>query len=67
MTHAPSQTSVFTTTEFDRWWVRQGEEMAATFGLEPSIARTIAWAAWRGGREQLTEVTAHQRLQLSRR
>ena len=67
MTHAPTQKSVFTTTEFDRWWDDQGREVAAAIGLEPTAARALSWHAWRAGREQMREATAYQRLQPSRR
>jgi hypothetical protein len=67
MTHTPDRKSVFTTTEFDRWWEARGRDLAAAGGLEPSAARALTWAAWRAGREQMSEATAHQRLQPSRR
>lgn len=67
MTHAPAPRSVYTTTEFDRWWDAQGRVVAAEFGLEPSAARALGWIAWRAGREQLNEATAHHRLQPMRR
>lgn len=67
MTQAPGQKSVFTTTEFDRWWEARGSELAAASGIEPSAARAMTWVAWRAGREQMSEATAHQRLQPVRR
>jgi hypothetical protein len=67
MTHTPGQKSVFTTPEFDRWWEAQGRDAAAVIGLDPSAARALTWAAWRAGREQMSEATAHLRLQPSRR
>jgi hypothetical protein len=67
MTHAPAQKSVFTTTEFDRWWDAQGRELAAAIGIEPMGARALSWHAWRAGREQMSEATAYQRLQPVRR
>jgi hypothetical protein len=67
MTHAPGLRRVFTTMEFDRWWEAQGLGVAVAAGLEPSAARALSWDAWRAGREQMTEATAHQRLQPSRR
>jgi hypothetical protein len=67
MTHAPGQKSVYTTPEFDRWWAAKGSEVAAAAGLEASVARALSWGAWRAGREQLSEATAHQRLQPIRR
>jgi hypothetical protein len=67
MTHTPGRTSVFTTSEFDRWWEAQGRDVAAASGLEPSAARALTWIAWRAGREQMSEATAHLRLQPSRR
>ena len=63
MTRAPSQKSVFTTKEFDRWWEAQGCVVAASTGIEQSAARALSWDAWRAGREQMSEATAHQRLQ----
>ncbi len=54
---------MFTTPEFDRWWDAQGRVEAAESGFDPSEARTLGWFAWRAGREQMSEATAHQRLQ----
>jgi hypothetical protein len=67
MTQTPDQRSVFTTPEFDRWWEARGSEVAATSGLELSAARALGWLAWRAGREQMSEATAHHRLQPVRR
>jgi hypothetical protein len=67
MTNAPTQKSVFTTVEFDRWWDAQGCGLTAAMALEPTAARALSWHAWRAGREQMNEATAHQRLQPSRR
>jgi hypothetical protein len=67
MPHTPGRTSVFTTTEFDRWWEAQGLGAAVASGLDPSAARVLTWVAWRAGREQMSEATAHLRLQPSRR
>ena len=67
MTHAHTRKAVFTTTEFDRWWDAQGREVAAATGLEPMAARELSWHAWRAGREQMSEATAYQRLQPTRR
>jgi hypothetical protein len=67
MTQVPVQRRVFTTAEFDRWWDAQGLGVAAATGLEPSAARALCWDAWRAGREQMSEATAHQRLQPVRR
>lgn len=67
MTHAPSQRSVFTTVEFDRWWEGRGLVTAVAAGLEPSEAKALSWDAWRAGREQMSEATAHLRLQPVRR
>jgi len=63
MTHAPVQKSVYTTTEFDRWWESRGRDVATAAGLEELVARALSWSAWRAGREQMSEATAHQRLQ----
>ena len=67
MTLAPAPRTVFTTTEFERWWEAQGCVVAAEAGLDPSAARALGWIAWRAGREQMNEATAHQRLQPVRR
>jgi hypothetical protein len=67
MTHTPVQRSVFTTVEFDRWREARGCEAAAVAGLDPSAARVVSWYAWRAGREQMSEATAHHRLQPVRR
>jgi hypothetical protein len=67
MTHAHGQKSVYTTPEFDRWWEAKGSAVAAAAGLEVSVARALGWDAWRAGREQMSEATAHQRLQPIRR
>jgi hypothetical protein len=67
MTQVPGQKSVFTTPEFERWWEARGSGVAAASGLELPAARELGWLAWRAGREQLSEATAHQRLQPVRR
>jgi hypothetical protein len=67
MTQAADRKSVFTTAEFDRWWAARGRDVAVAAGLDPSAARVVSWDAWRAGREQMSEATAHQRLQPSRR
>jgi hypothetical protein len=67
MTQTYEQRPVYTTTEFDRWWTTQGQNVADTNGVEPSTARALTWLAWRAGREQLNESTAYQRLQPIRR
>lgn len=67
MTHTPTQRPVFTTTEFDRWWDAQGRGAATATGLDPTAARALSWHAWRAGRELMSEATAYQRLQPSRR
>lgn len=67
MTHAPDRKSVFTTPEFDRWWDARGGDVAATSGLDLAAARAFGWYTWRAGREQMSEATAHLRLQPVRR
>ncbi len=67
MTHAHGQKPVYTTPEFDRWWEIKGRDTATAAGLDEAAARALSWSAWRAGREQLSEATAHQRLQPSRR
>jgi hypothetical protein len=67
MTHAHGQKSVYTTPEFDRWWEAKGRDVASAGGLEAPVARALSWDAWRAGREQMSEATAHQRLQPIRR
>ena len=62
MTHAPAPRNVYTTTEFERWWKSQGHDIAVEAGLEASAARAVSWVAWRAGREQMREATAHERL-----
>jgi hypothetical protein len=65
MTQAPER--VFTTREFDGWWNVHGLPRAVRAGVDAEAARALAWAAWRAGREQFSEATAHQRLQPVRR
>ena len=67
MTQTVAPRQVYTTTEFERWWDARGRVVAAEGGIEPTAARTLAWLAWRAGREQMSEATAHQRLQPVRR
>ena len=58
---------LYTTKEFDRWWEARGLATARESMLDPASARLLAWDAWRTGREQMSEATAAQRLQLARR
>jgi hypothetical protein len=67
MIHSASQGGPYTTVEFDRWWEAQGQITALRNGLDPADAKFLAWEAWRMGREQLSEATTSQRLQLARR
>ena len=67
MTQSTSRKRLYTTSEFDRWWEAQGRTIALQNMLDPASAELLAWEAWRKGREQLSEATASQRLQLARR
>jgi hypothetical protein len=67
MTQLSSQERLYTTEEFDRWWENQGRVTAFQSLLDPASAELLAWEAWRKGREQMSEATAYQRLQLARR
>jgi len=67
MTQGPRQERLYTTGEFDRWWEAQGRTTALQNMLDPDSAKLLAWEAWRKGREQLSEATAHHRLQPARR
>ena len=67
MNQGARQDRPYTTSEFDRWWESQGRGTALQDMLDPASAKPLAWEAWRKGREQLSEATASQRLQLARR
>ena len=67
MTQTSTQERLYTTVEFDRWWEAQGRTTALQHMLDPASAKLLAWEAWRKGREQLSEATASQRLQPTRR
>jgi hypothetical protein len=67
MTQNTSRNRVFTTVEFDRWWESQGRPSAIQDMLDADSAKSLAWEAWRKGREHLSEATAHHRLQPARR
>jgi hypothetical protein len=67
MTQTTTQRLLFTTNEFDRWWEAQGRSTALQNLLDPDSAKLLAWEAWRKGREQLSEATVSNRLQLVRR
>jgi hypothetical protein len=58
---------LYTTKEFDLWWENQGRVVALQIVLDPAAAKSLAWEAWRKGREQLSEATAFQRLHSVRR
>ena len=62
-----AQERLYTTSEFDRWWEAQGRTTALQNMLDADSAKLLAWEAWRKGREQLSEATAHHRLQPTRR
>jgi hypothetical protein len=67
MTQLSSQERVYTTKEFERWWETQGRTNALQTNLDPAAAKLLAWEAWRKGREQMSEATASQCLQLARK
>ena len=67
MTQSSTRERPYTTVEFDRWWEAQGRATALQDRLDPAPAKLLAWEAWRKGREQLSEATAHHRLQPARR
>ena len=67
MTHVPSRDWVYTTREFDRWWEAQGRGKGLQTGSDLDAARSLAWDAWRAGRERMSEATAADRLQPARR
>jgi hypothetical protein len=67
MTQLSSPERLFTTKEFERWWETQGRATALQTLLDPAAAKLLAWEAWRKGREQMSEATASQRLQLAHR
>jgi hypothetical protein len=58
-----AQRKATTMKEFEAWWQSKGQAQAIQMGLDPNTAKKVAWDAWRAGREQLYEATAHQRLQ----
>ena len=67
MSQLSSEERLYTTKEFDRWWETQGRAQALQTMLGLAPAKLLAWEAWRKGREQMSEATASQRLQLARR
>jgi hypothetical protein len=67
MTQLSSPERQYKTKEFEYWWESQGRANALQTLLDPDAAKLLAWEAWRKGREQLSEATASQRLQLARR
>ncbi len=66
MSESSNQGRLYTTKEFDRWWEAQGRANALQATLDPASAKPLAWEAWRKGREQMSEATASQRLQVAR-
>jgi hypothetical protein len=66
---APTSTPqrLHTTKEFEFWWENQGRVTASQMVLDLNSAKSLAWEAWRKGREQLNEASASQRLQRARR
>ena len=67
MTQLSSPDRLFKTKEFEKWWESQGRAAALQAMLDPAAAKLLAWEAWRKGREQLSEATASQRLQVAPR
>jgi len=67
MTQLSSPERLYKTKEFEHWWESQGRNNALQMMLDPAVAKVLAWEAWRKGREQMSEATAFQRLQLSRK
>jgi hypothetical protein len=67
MTQLSSPERLSKTKEFEYWWESQGRANALETSLDPAAAKLLAWEAWRKGREQMSEATASQRLQLARR
>ena len=67
MTQTSTQERLYTTVEFDRWWEAQGRTTTLQNLLDPAAAKSLAWEAWRKGREHLSEATASHRLQPARR
>jgi hypothetical protein len=66
MSEVASPRQFFTSREFDRWWDAHGQSLAVQLTLDPATARSLAWEAWRKGREHLNETMASQRLQPAR-
>jgi hypothetical protein len=66
MTQVSSPGHLFTTPEFDRWWEAQGRGKGLRIGSDLDAARSLAWDAWRAGRERLSEATSYHRLQPAR-
>ena len=67
MTQSTYEGRLHTTPEFDRWWEARCRDSDPRATLDHAGARRLAWDAWRKGREQMSEATAHLRLQPSRR
>jgi hypothetical protein len=67
MTKLSSPERLYKTKEFEHWWESQGRADALQTPLDTAAAKLLAWEAWRKGREQMSEATASQRLQLARR
>jgi len=67
MTQVSSPERLVKTKEFEQWWESRGRALAIQNMLDPAAAKLLAWEAWRKGREQLSEATASERLQLARR
>jgi hypothetical protein len=67
MVQQTSLERLYTTVEFDRWWEAQGRATALRNLPDPAAAKSLAWEAWRKGREHLSEATASHRLQPARR
>ena len=67
MTKLSSPERLYKTKEFEHWWESQGKAIAHRTQVDPIAAKSLAWDAWRKGREQMSEATASHRLQLARR
>jgi hypothetical protein len=67
MTQLSSPERSYKTKEFEHWWESQGQAKALQTMPDTAAAKLLAWEAWRKGREQMSEATSSQRLQLARR
>ena len=67
MTRSCTPERLHTTKEFENWWENAGRVTAFQTLLDQASAKSLAWEAWRKGREHLSEASASQRLQPARR